>query len=237
MNWPSALALLLLLLLPAPLAAQQPLVICTTLAPPLSTPEQTGMLDAIVLEAFRRAGSAATLAVTPSERGLLNANSGAADGDINRIAGLSKSYPNLVQVPESNMRYEFMAFTKRPDLRIRGWESLKPLRVGYIIGWKIFEEHVQASSVTRVATAEQLFSLLASGRVDVALCDRWGGAHSLRAFKVAGAAAQEPPLATRDMHLYLNVRHAELAPRLAAALRAMKADGSHAAIVARFRDR
>ena len=37
----------------------------------------------------------------------------------------------------------------------------------------------------------------------------------------------EPPLDTRAMFIYLHKRHAALAPKLAEALRALKADGSY----------
>lgn len=212
----------------------RPLVLCTTNAPPLSTPERTGMLDRILLEAFRRVGQPVRFSTTPSERGLINANSGLADGDANRIAGLSKAYPNLVQVPEPNLSYEFTAFANKP-LPLKGWESLRGLRVGYLTGWKIFEENVQEANVTKVDTPQQLFTLLAMDRVDVALFDRLGGLHYLRELKLPEVKALEPPLARRDMYLYLNAAHAVLAPRLAAALKSMKADGSYAAIMAGFK--
>lgn len=245
MRWFAVTVLLILLGLHAPLAQGQPasqaggqalgpLVLCTTETPPLSAPGGTGMLDAVVLEALRRAGISANIVEAPGERALINANSGAADGDINRIAGLSGLYPNLVQSPEPNMSYEFVVFAKK-RLALKGWESLKPLRVGYVTGWKILEQNVRAESVIRVDTPAQLFAMLAAGRVDAVLYERWTGEHLLRQLKLPGVAVQEPPLARRDMFLYLNARHAALMPRFAAALRAMKADGTYAAIVARFR--
>ena len=208
-----ALALVLLLLFSAPgaLLAQQPLVMCTTESAPLSTPEQTGMLDTIVAEAFRRAGAAIKILTVPGERALLNANSGAADGDINRIAGLDAQYVNLVQVPEPNMTYDFVAISRKP-LVINGWDSLRPYRVGHVIGWKLVEKNVSAESVTTVASAQLL-----------------------RELNVAGAKVLDPPLERRQMYIYLHTRHAPLVPKLAAALRAMKADGAYSAIVSRYK--
>ncbi len=231
-----ALALVLLLLFSAPgaLLAQQPLVMCTTESAPLSTPEQTGMLDTIVAEAFRRAGAAIKILTVPGERALLNANSGAADGDINRIAGLDAQYVNLVQVPEPNMTYDFVAISRKPMV-INGWDSLRPYRVGYVIGWKILERNVVAKSVTKVATGRQLFALLAAGRVDVVIYERWTGEHLLRELNVTGAKVLDPPLERRQMYIYLHTRHAPLVPKLAAALRAMKADGAYSAIVSRYK--
>ena len=214
--------------------AQQKYVMCTTLAPPLSTPQHDGMLDSIVSEAFRRSNATVEFIVTPSERGLVNANSGVADGDVNRVGGLSRIYQNLLQVAESNMQYEFIAFTTADNMRIDGWGGLKPLRVGFITGWKILEENVVASSVTKVEAPIQLFEMLAKGRVDVVIYDRWGGSYYLKELNVVGARPVEPPLATREMYMYLNKKHEALARELADSLRKMKLDGTHQSILKKY---
>lgn len=211
---------------------RQTVVLCTIDAPPVTTVAHDGALDDILREAFRRAGCKLRMVVAPSERGLVNANSGTVDGVANRIAGLEKGYPNLIRVAEPNMAYEFMAFARRP-LAVKGWDDLRPLRVGLITGWKILEENTRAAEVIMADGPRQLFELLMADRVDVVLYERQLGQHHVAVHGLKGVHALESPLARRDMHVYLNARHAELAPRLAAALRGMKADGSHAAIIAR----
>lgn len=222
------LALLLVLSGRHALAEPQVLRIGTTDSPPLSTPDQKGMLDRMLKEAFSRIGVQVEFVTLPSERSLAMADAGEIDGDNNRVAGLQQRYPNLVQVPESNMRYEFMAFATRPGVRVNGWRDLDRLRVAHVIGWKIFDDNVTAPQVTRVGTARQLFSFLDAGRADVVLFDRIGGRYFLRTLGVGKAYAVEPPLAKRDMFLYLNARHAALIPALSRSLQAMKADGTHA---------
>lgn len=192
------------------------------------------MLDLIVKGAFARAGVGVSLQPLPSERGLVMADSGQLDGDANRINGLEAAYPNLLRVPESNMTYEFTAFTLRPDVVVRGWDDLKNYSVAYIIGWKIYDEHVHARGVVKVATPENLFALLRAGRVDVVLYYRLGGVYYARKLGLTNLRALDPPLATREMYMYLNRRHADLVPRLAEALRSMKRDGGYERIVAPF---
>jgi len=221
--------LLMLMAVPAQAFSQrQPLRIGTTFAPPLSLPDQTGILDRMLKEAFSRIGVQVEFVTLPSERSLADAESGVIDGDNNRIAGLQSRYPNLVQVPESNMTYDFMAFANKPGIAAGNWKDLDQYDVSHIIGWKIVEDNVKASRVNKVVTPAQLFSLLKSGRTDVVLYDRFGGNHYLKEYGVEGGYAVEPPLARREMYLYLNARHADLAVPLAEALRAMKKDGSHA---------
>lgn len=228
------LLFILTLLAASPAFCDDAIRIGTTVAPPLSVPDFSGKLDTLIREAFARIGTPVVLVTLPSERGLISAASGDTDGDINRVAGLSSKYPELVQVEESNMVYEFMAFSRRKGVAIRGWDDLRGLDVAFITGWKIFEDNVKAGSITKVDNPDQLFSLLRLDRVDAVLFDRWGGAHYLAKMNLSDAVAQEPPLATKDMFLYLNRRHAALAPRLAQALRDMKTDGTHARIFGTF---
>jgi len=211
----------------------QPLTIGTTIAPPLSMPDGNGMLDRLQREAFLRINMGVRFVTLPSERSLAEANSGGIDGDNNRIAGLEKNYPDLIQVPESNMAYEFTAFAVDPAVEVNGWESLSKYSVGYIQGWKILEENVKAAELTKVATPQQLFALLKAKRVDVIIYERFGGEHFIRELDVQGARALQPPLAKREMYLYLNRKHASIVEAVAKALRDMKADGSYQAVFAR----
>jgi len=213
--------------------AWQPLTIGTTIAPPLSMPDGNGMLDRLQREAFLRINMGVRFVTLPSERSLAEANSGGIDGDNNRIAGLDKNYPGLIQVPESNMVYEFTAFALDPAVEVNGWESLSKYSVGYIQGWKILEENVKAAQLTKVATPQQLFALLKAKRVDVIIYERFGAEHFIRKLDVQGARALQPPLAQREMYLYLNRKHAPIVEALAKALRDMKADGSFQAVFAR----
>ena len=71
-----------------------------------------------------------------------------------------------------------------------------------------------------------MFAMLDKGRVDVVLYERWQG---LQRAKETGIKVKvhEPPLASVDMYMYVHKKHAHLAPRLAEALREMKADGTY----------
>jgi len=90
--------------------------------------------------------------------------------------------------------------------------------------------------LTRAHDADALFRLLAQGRVDVAVA----GGHDVRTLSrrkgLAELRALSPPLAVRPMYIYLNKRHARLAPRLAEALRGMRADGSLERILQKSRE-
>jgi polar amino acid transport system substrate-binding protein len=219
-------ALALCAALPA-LAAAQVLVFATDGVPPHSRPDGTGFEDRIVAEACRRIGFEARMERQPSERCLLSAESGAVDGVYVRVAGLSPRYQGLVMVREPMSEYAFTAFTRRRDLRIVSWSDLRPYRVGAVIGWKLVEDNTrEMPRLTMVRDEEALFTLLAQDRADVVIGGLYAGRRIARAKGLADVRAIEPPLALKPMYIYLNHRNASLAPRLSAALRAMRADGT-----------
>ncbi|KVW96845.1 hypothetical protein ABW22_07650 [Thiobacillus denitrificans] len=206
-------------------AALPVLVLNDTNAPPFTAPDQSGFLDAVAGEAFRRAGVELKLVKLPAERALHNANAGIGDGDLARIAGLEAQYPNLVRVPEKLLDWSFTAFSKDASIPAR-WDVIRQRQVGHIKGWKIYEQQLAgAPHVISVDDAAQLFRLLELDRIEVALHARWLGDALVRQQDIKGVHALDPPLATREMFIYLHKRHAALVPRLAEALRAIKAEG------------
>lgn len=199
----------------------------SSFSPPLTTVEQTGMLDQIIKTAFSRLGLSASVIKLPSQRALSNANRGIDDGDILRVKGINKRYPNLVPIPEKMMDFQFVAFTHRNDIKIQDWASLKPYQIGLITGWKILENNTEGFQVTKVENATHLFNLLAKKRVDLVLYERLEGLALLKTLKMDNITMLEPPLAQREMFTYLHKKHAQLAEQLAVVIREMKQDGSY----------
>lgn len=194
-----------------------------------NTPHDRKALELLSREAFQRAGLEFKLVSNPSERSLVMANQGEVDGEGLRIAGLGSQYPNLVQVPERFIGISFAAFSRDATVNLdKGWESLKPYRVAFITGWKMFEANASgAKSITKVDKPEQMFRMLESGRVDLALYTRADGISLLRNMGLSTVAPVSPALKDVDMYLYLNRKHEALAPRIAQALREMKGDGTY----------
>lgn len=221
-----AIAGALLLLTKTAWPAELPvLVLNDTNEPPYTTADGSGFVDIIAGEAFRRAGVRLKLVRLPAERALINADAGLEDGDLVRIAGLEAQYPNLVRVPEKLVDWTFSAFGK--DASIPGnWDALRARPLAYIRGWKIYERELSgASQALSVEDAAQMFRLLRLDRAETILYERWMGLHLISRQGIEGIYALEPPLAKREMFIYLHKRHAALAPRLAEALRAIKAEG------------
>ncbi|GMR20622.1 MAG: transporter substrate-binding domain-containing protein [Gammaproteobacteria bacterium] len=227
-QWLALICLASWLAVPGPLLAKEILVLNTAFTFPLSTDEQTGFVDVVVKEALGRTGFGLESVRLPAERALINANAGIDDGDLLRIAGLQKTYPNLIQVPEKIIDLEFVVFTKHAEFPITGWRSLEPYSVAIVTGWKILERNINETvELTKVKNVDQLFTMLLKDRVDTLVYSRWDGLGFIKQRHIRGVRILEPPLVRRGMYVYLHKKHQHLVPKLAAALRAMKADGSY----------
>lgn len=205
--------------------AENPVLVVST----NNTPKDRKALELLSTEAFRRAGLQFKLVSNPSERSLHLANQGDVDGEGLRVSGLSSQYPNLVQVPEPFIGISFVAFAKDASIRLdRNWDSLKPYRIAFINGWKMFEANATgAKSVTKVDKPEQMFRMLDSGRIDLALYTRADGIALIRSFGLHTLAPVSPSLKDVDMYLYLNRKHEAFVPRIGQALAEMKVDGTY----------
>lgn len=208
-------------------AGKLSLVTVATFPPLVASAQQPGFLNTLITSAFQRIGIEVEITIVPAERALININSGVDDGDIFRAPGVDRDYPNLIRVPEAVLENDFVAYAKRPDVKIRTWADLKNYSVGYASGWKIFEHNAKiAKSVTITPSILELFSLLDKDRVDAILLDRWEG-QSVAQQMGYKLKPLEPPLARTNMFIYLNRKHAALVPKVAQVLRDMKADGSY----------
>jgi len=207
------------------LHAEEVLVLNTAFGPPLVNPDHQGALDVLYRTLGRHLGIDIQIEIIPAERALMNANVGIEDGDTCRIAGLGKLYPDLVQIPEEILHLQMSVFTKLPDLKFNGLDSLKPYHVGYLIGWKILESKVVGTkAVTRFATDKDLFRALEEGLIDVAIYEKLQGDFLIR--KGSGVRVLEPPLFKPVCYLYLNKKHSVLIPLISEELKKMKQDGS-----------
>lgn len=212
-----------------PALAQTLRLVTGALAPLAPSAEQPGYIAAIAREAFGRVGISIEVSALPGERALINVNAGLDDGDLLRIPGLEQSYPNLIRIPEKVMDFEFVAFTRDPQIRIEKLADLKPYSVAYVTGWKYYENMVKdakdAQEITTVRGLPELFTLLAKGRAEVVLAERWQGQWAAQQAGVE-VRMQTPPFLVSDMYMYLHKNHAALVPKIARALADMKADGS-----------
>jgi len=217
----------LLLLLTHSVFAAQNFNLNITLSEPLGTPERNGFLNQVVEGMLKSANFQPNYEYVFEARGLRNLNEGIDDGNLPRVAGLEKSFPNIRMVPGKVMDFDFQVFAKNTQLTINGWDSFSSLDVAFVKGWKILEKNVKAKSVTTVPTVQHLFRLLENNRVDVIIYERWQGVGVAKALGFKDIKPVEPPLVTKEMFLYVNKKHGNIIPILSDALKNMKSNGQY----------
>lgn len=220
---------LALLCIPPVSSATGKIVLGSGINPPLvDTAYTPGFLQTLVTEAFARLGLELEVIKLPAERALVNANKGIEDGNLLRIAGLEKIYPNLVRVPEKLMDTEFVGYSLKDIPQGDGWDRLGCCAVAYVKGWKIFETNARAAAtLSAVGDPEQMFRLVKEGRIDVGLYEKWQGILLARKVGLKNYRVLEPAFVTKEQFMYLHKKHAALVPELARVLREMKRDGTY----------
>ncbi len=222
------LGILTIVLALAPAYAAEKLVFNTGTRDPFTTNDKGGFIDLIIKETFRRIGvDAEVIVYQNSAKSLVNANDGIDDGAALRIEGLEKKFPNLIRIPEKLMDNDFVAYSTRESLATDSWASMDGFKIAYINGWQIFQNNlVDHQATTKTKNAHQMLDLLTTGKVDFVLYERWQGLWLAQQFGIT-IQVSEPPLAKREMFMYLNKKHAGLIEKAAAALSEMKKDGTY----------
>lgn len=183
-------------------------------------------------EAFRRLG--ATMEITNMPLGRRNAlvEAGAIDGEMARIYSYGDAHPELVRVEESIMDFTFSLFTSQPGLQIQQLSDLPAhtateFRRGILMCENKLRPIVAPEHLSTVTATEQGLKKLLAGRTDV-YCDIATFVEDVRlsgTLKDANRVRKLLDVATVPTYPYVYKKHAALAPRLAAVLKQMKAQG------------
>ena len=211
-----------------PVSANEIITLNTGIREPFTNSKRSGFVDLLVQEIFRRIDiDAKVIVYQNAAKALANANLGIDDGAALRIKGLEKKFPNLIRVPEKIMDNDFVAYSIIKPIVTDRMSVLDEARIAYINGWQIFQNNLSGHNfTTRTKTALQMFDLLTAGKVDFILYERWQGLWHARQLGLT-IQVSEPPLAKREMFMYLNNKHSGLVKKTSTALLEMKTDGTY----------
>jgi ABC-type amino acid transport substrate-binding protein len=163
----------------------------------------------------------------PAKRALAESSLGRVDGEVHRILAVQSEFPSLIPVRPSINYIEPSAFVKQRDFRVDGWNSIAPYSIGIVRGVGSSERGTKGmSKVEAVASMDQLMQMLASGRIDVAVNDRFSGVlinKKLRLDKTLQPLS--PALEHIPLYHFLHERHRDLVPRVEKVLQGMEANG------------
>jgi hypothetical protein len=187
-------------------------------------------------EAFRRMGATVEIASFPLARRAALIEAGVIDGEISRIYSYADTHPELVRVEEPVMDFTFSLFTARPGLKAQKLADLPAdvlveYRRGVLVCENTLKPSIAAERLSNVSSTEQGIKKLLAGRSD-AYCDIDIFVKDVQhsgEMKDDGKLRKLFDIATVATYPYFYKRHAPLAPRFAAILKQMKAEGLFAA--------
>jgi len=176
----------------------------------------------VLEQAYAQLGIEIETRAWPSERALVLSNYGDLDGEVIRISQVGKQYTNLIRVPVPVNYFDAMVFTKRSDIVVDGWESLKPLSVLMRIGSKYAEYGIQGPNVRKLPSYEEVFQTLNNSRFDVAVSTRIIGTQEVNKLGLKDVLMMEPPLQSYELFHFLHRKHENLVPDIEFVLKNME---------------
>jgi len=187
-------------------------------------------------EAFRRMGATLEIASFPLARRAALAEAGVIDGEISRIYSYADTLPELVRVEESVMDFTFSLFTARPEVKAQKLSDLPAnalveYRRGVMVCENTLKPSIAPERLFNVSSTEQGLKKLLAWRSDV-YCDIdifVKDVQQSAKLKDEDKLRKLFDIATVATYPYFYKKHAPLAPRFAAILKQMKAEGLFAA--------
>lgn len=217
----SGVCLLLTLLLTLPAIAESRLVFTTIEGSPDTL---TG--EAVLKEAYKRVGIDIKILRLSAKEALRRSNAGEADGEVTRIDGASRRYPNLVQIPIPISYIQGAVFSKNPDLNLVGWHSLRPYRIGRVKGILFAERGTRGMKTKAAPDYDGLVELMLADQVDLMIVPYINGLISIRKHPRGRELQLNGILETYLLYHYLHKSHEDLVPVITEILKAMLLDGT-----------
>jgi polar amino acid transport system substrate-binding protein len=168
----------------------------------------------LLKQAYQKLNIPISFIYLPGERSLTLSNSGKLDGEVARLAGIEKTYPNLIRVNVPLQTVILYAYTKNPAITVSDSQSLKPYRIAYLRGVKSIEKQFSGFNLEAITTIQQAFTMLAHNRVDIVITGDAAGATGNLPLAQMGIKKLMPPVYQFSIYHYLNKKHQELIPEL-----------------------
>ncbi len=146
--------------------------------------------------------------------------------------------PNLVRVPVSIYTTNVVVFTKDKQFPVKGWDSLKPHKIGILRGIALIDAKTNGFNRQVVNSPVSLFKLLFAERVDVAVFMHLDGLAILKKANLHDSIKfLSPPLMKLKLYHYLHKKNKYLVPKLEKILAAMEKSGELKQIVKQAKEK
>jgi len=185
----------------------------------------TDIEERILREALNRISAACEFVRLPLLRLIEMANDGAVDADIGRIPEVARRFPNLLMVPTPTCQSEVAVYGATPEFATLTRSAIKGMRIGIVRGVFILEKYTQGMNLVVVQDFVALMNMLMERRIDAAIAIYLDTEVQLRGKAIPGLVRWPYLWAAEPLHCLVHKRHAELVPKLDAALARMTQAG------------
>lgn len=176
---------------------------------------------------YEKIGIDISIRPLPGRRAQYVASSGELDGEIMRIWTYGEENPNQIRVPTPYYYLETMAFyLADKDIQIESTADLEKYTIAKVSGVKHTNNITKGlSRVFDVRSTDSLLDFLLFERVEVALTNTIDGDVRRQQLKYRHVDRLTKPLATLPLYHYIHKDHADLVPKIDAAIKEMRDSG------------
>lgn len=178
----------------------------------------------VLKEAYSRIGEEVQFELFPIERSVVVANDGITDGELARMAGIQKKYPNLIQVSVPVSSFDIFVYSRFQIFTVKGWQSLKPYKFDFIYGFKYAEKMSKGMNTSRIKSRFQALSKLNEGRSHL-FVGVLSTECAIKRFKFTHIKRLTPPLDKVVMYHYLHKKNKNIVKKLETVLSNMQKNG------------
>ena len=213
--------------LPRPVLAQSSATPTTIVLSRLANVPDQRVGGEILREVYARLNIKLDFIDVEAKRALALSNAGETDGEIQRIANISKDYPALIQLPTPINYIEPTVFTTTLKFDVQGWESIKNYQIGIVRGVGSSEAGTSGMPhVQRATSLTDLVQMLDHDRFDLLVTDLFSGQVEIKKQKLESRIAPLlPPLSRIYVYHYLHESHRALVPSVEAVIEDMTKSG------------
>lgn len=228
-GWPSIAVLMLGLVSPAALA--QTLHLTSN-----ENAVEQAVAALLIRDIYAKAGLNAVVEPLPAKRATQLTLDGNKDGEAARITPYAEKNPPLIRVDPPYYGLTTGVFVKAGRKLIIGNKAdLANFRVGIVRGIAHAERAIEGlRSVEVVDKYEQLYRMIDSGRIDIGIDTGINGDAEILALGLEGHIDHLGDIAGYDLHNILNPRHVDLAPKISATIKSMRASGELTQLVRKY---
>ena len=199
-------------------------------------PENTQVyrwMNLVYNDLFSRLNMSVTLIYLPPKRATAYAKLGKIDGEIGRVASYAEEVENQIIVNEAIYSLDMVAYIRRSAKikHFEGWKSLanRGLKVDYLRGIAIAVKNlsplIPPKDLKIVDTMKQGFLRIKEGRADVFVASNHSAEDVLSSLEYKGEILNGGILESVGLYPHLHIRHRELVPHIANAIKGMKEEG------------